>query len=171
MALEPVWKDHAVVLVADASSRLDFAPDEGLLRRLMRYVAIQGHQSLALRKRWLISSFLAGVMDGAYWGIRSARESYGLNDAAGYSKELAEDVIARIRTDLDAFSDAEAAVLENHGYLLADAAIQRHARGLLPASPPNLAVPHPNWSPAQRTEAEIRSALKDSGRRTLLGRR
>ena len=47
----------------------------------------------------------------------------------GYSKGFAMDVIANIRTDLDAFSEVEQAVLMNHGYALIDAAIRTHAGG------------------------------------------
>lgn len=74
--------------------------------------------------------------------------------------------VAGIRTDLDSFSDAEAAVLENHGYLLADAAVNRHVPALLPAAVPPLAVPHPGWMDEDRA----RAALKDSGLRKLFGR-
>jgi NTE family protein len=35
--------------------------------------------------------------------------------------------IARIRTDLDAFSPEEIGILENHGYLAADASVRLHA--------------------------------------------
>jgi hypothetical protein len=79
-------------------------------------------------------------------------------------------VIAEIRTDLDAFSDAEAAVLENHGYLLTEAALRRHVPSLLAASEAPPAVPHPEWFPPARTEAEIRAALLGSARRKVWGR-
>jgi hypothetical protein len=87
----------------------------------------------------------------------------------GYSEDLAKSVVADIRTDLDAFSDAEAAVLENHGYLMVDAAIRRHVGDLLPQVPaplPPLRIPKPEWMDEDR----VRRALKDSGRRTVLGR-
>jgi hypothetical protein len=58
-------------------------------------------------------------------------------------------------------------VLENHGYLMADAAIVRHVEALLPAPVPALSVPHPEWM----DEARVRAALRDSGRRRFLGRR
>jgi NTE family protein len=88
----------------------------------------------------------------------------------GYSEELAKSVIADIRTDLDAFSDAEAAVLENHGYLMADAAVRRHVEDLLPQAPapvPPLRIPQPDWMDEQR----VRRALEGSGRRKIFGRR
>ena len=68
LGLEPVWKNHATVLVSDGGAVFDSATDSGLLARIGRYVDIVGQQALALRKRWLISNFLDGTMDGAYWG-------------------------------------------------------------------------------------------------------
>jgi NTE family protein len=83
----------------------------------------------------------------------------------GYPLELVTDVIARVRTDLDAFSRAEMSVLENHGYLMAEAAIRRRSPHLIRAdSPP--AVPHPDWMNGQR----VRNALTGSDKRTFLGR-
>jgi NTE family protein len=79
---------------------------------------------------------------------------------------LIKNYIATIRTDLDSFSEAEAAVLENHGYWLADTAIQKHVHALMPATVPALNVPHPEWA---GSEDKIREALKDSSKRTLLG--
>jgi NTE family protein len=169
MGLEPVWKDHAVVLASDASSPMDFSSEQGFIWRLQRYVAIQAEQAHALRKRWLVSSFIDGVMDGAYWGISSARTSYDPKDNLGYPKELAKQKIACIRTDLDAFSDVEAAILENHGYLLADAAVRKHVPEL-PTSVPPLVLPHASWSMPVKHEDEIREALKASDRRKILGR-
>ena len=166
LALEAVWRTHAVVLVSDAGALFSPEGDRNLLWRLRRYAAIPENQAGALRKRWLISNFLADVMDGAYWGISSATTSYGLPDGSGYSKALAAEVIARVRTDMDAFSRAEIAVLENHGYLLADAALRRHVPALLPDHVPPAVVPHPAWLDETRAAA----ALRDSARRTLLGR-
>jgi hypothetical protein len=72
-----------------------------------------------------------------------------------------------VRTDLDSFGEAEQAILENHGYLLADAALRE--RGLATAGgietlPPD--PPHPGWM----SEARVREALAASGRRTRVGR-
>lgn len=164
MGLEPVWKDHAVVLVSDAGGLFTSQGDKGLLWRIPRYQAIQEQQSRALRRRWLISNFHLGALRGTYWATGGSRASYGL--AGGYSKDLARDVIAEIRTDLDAFSEAEAAVLENHAYLLADAAVRRHVPDLVPQSAPAPVPPHPDWL----DEGRVRVALATSGRRSLFGR-
>jgi NTE family protein len=169
MGLEPVWKNHAIVLVSDAGGLFTEESDRGLSWRVPRYQAIQERQSRALRKRWLIASFAEGTLEGAYWGVGGAAVQYA-PAAPGYSKALARDVIVQIRTDLDAFSDAEAAVLENHGYLVADAALRRHVPGLVPDPAPALEVPHPDWLPPARSEEEIRQALRDSGQRKTFGR-
>jgi NTE family protein len=165
LGLEPVWKSHRVVLVSDGGAVFGSASDAGLLQRLQRYVEILDHQALALRKRWLIANFLDRSMDGAYWGIGSAASSFAAG-GAGYSKQLAREVIAKVRTDLDAFSEAEAAVLENHGYAVAAAALPSHVPQLTMAGAPPPLPPHPDWM----DEAAVRIALGDSWRRRWLGR-
>jgi len=170
MGLEPVWKSHRYVLVSDAGGLFTNEADQGLLWRIPRYQGIQERQTRALRKRWLISNFERNDgqdLDGSYWAVGGGRASY--DREGGYSEELAKTVIADIRTDLDAFSDAEAAVLENHGYLMADAAISRYVEDLLPGSPapaPPLLIPHPEWMDEDR----VRAALKKSGSRKIFGR-
>jgi NTE family protein len=165
LGLEPVWKTHRTVLVSDGGAVFGSASDGGLLARIGRYVDIVDHQALALRKRWLISNFLDGTMAGTYWGIGSATGSYR-RGAAGYSKELAAEVIAGVRTDLDAFSTAEMAVLENHGYALADAAVATHLSDLVTPGAPAATAPHPDWT----DETRVRAALANSWKRKLLGR-
>ena len=164
MGLEPVWKSHEYVLVSDAGGLFTNEGDKGLLWRIPRYQGIQERQSRALRKRWLISNFILGEIKGTYWAVGGGVASYGFSN--GYSEDLAKDVIAEIRTDLDAFSDAEAAVLENHGYLMADAAIRKHADSLIQQPLPPVQIPHPDWMDERR----VREALKDSGKRRVLGR-
>lgn len=166
LALEPVWKKHETVLVSDGGGLFPFQSDRSLFRRLQRYTAIVENQARALRKRWLVASFQTGVLHGAYWGIGSARSRYDAKDTTGYSKDLAQTVIASIRTDMDAFSEAEAAVLENHGYLMADVAIGTHVKDLAGAPVPALAIPHPEWM----DEIRVRKALAGSSKRRLLGR-
>ncbi|MEJ2256265.1 MAG: patatin-like phospholipase family protein, partial [Woeseiaceae bacterium] len=81
---------------------------------------------------------------GAFWRLASrksnfcedcsdefAREVRELEqDWYGYPEDLQESHIGEIRTDMDSFTDAEAKILENHGYFMADLAIRRHARHL-----------------------------------------
>lgn len=163
LGLEPVWKNHAVVLVSDGGAPFDASADRGLIWRVERYAAIQGNQAHALRVRWLIADFEAGTLGGTYWGVSSAPTSYDPKATLGYSKALATEVIARIRTDLDAFSDAEACVLENHGYTLAETALRRHVPSLVGGDAPPARAPHAQWL----DEGKVREALRDSARTRL----
>ncbi len=98
--------------------------------------------------------------DGVGWEIGAAHPP-------GYDAALVREVIAAVRTDLDAFGDAEQAVLENHGYLLADAAVREHGgfgASWIEPLPPE--PPHPDWM----SERRVREALAASSRRTALGR-
>ena len=169
MALEPVWKNYAVVLVSEGGSTFDPGIDRGLLWRLSRYVEVQGRGGGAVRKRWLISSFLTGVMRGTYWGIGTDVADYE-PDAVGYPREITKSLIAEIRTDMDAFAEGERFILENHGYLLAEAAIRRYAAALLVGPMVPVATPHPEYFGSANL-ARVRTALEESGDRKLpLGR-
>ena len=168
LGLEPVWKSHATVLVSDGGATFDPEPDKGLFRRLKRYSDIIANQVGVLRKRWLISNFISEELAGTYWGIGSHVGNYGLPGHPGYSPALVDEIISEVRTDLDAFSEAEIRVLVNQGYLLADAAILKHQPQLIAVSPPpSLDIPYPEWM----DEAKVKAALKDSHKRKLLGRR
>ena len=160
LGLEPVWKNHAVVLVSDGGSTFDAGGDRGLFWRLSRYVEIQGAQVGAVRKRWLISNFVAGVLRGTYWGIGTEIENYETG-LAGYPPELVTSLISEVRTDLDRFEEGERFVLENHGYLLADAAIGRYASFLTNDGAPPPTPPHPEFmDPAVATAALAASARR-----------
>jgi NTE family protein len=164
LGLEPVWKDHRTVLVSDGGATFDFKPDAGLFSRLFRYTGIQGRQATAARKRWLISNFSAGILHGTFWGIGSAVANYD-QGAVGYDRDLVDRLISEVRTDLDCFSDAEAEVLINHGYLLTDVALRCHASQLID-QPAEAEVPFPELM----DPAKVNVALADSAKRKLLGR-
>jgi len=171
LGTEPVWKDHQLVIVSDGGGLFKGESDRGLVWRVQRYVAVVQNQARALRKRWLISNFKAGVMEGAYFGVGSARSRYGEGDSLGYSKDFAEDFIAEIRTDLDAFSEMEIGVLMNHGYLLADKAVTTHVgKQWLPSELPPLRVPHAKYLPPENPETDLAAVLIKSQKQTLLGR-
>jgi hypothetical protein len=109
----------------------------------------------------ILSGLAAGWEDCVEWELNSVAHP------PGYEPELVAEVIAAVRTDLDAFGEAEQAVLENHGYLLADAAVRRQGLavvgGVKPGAPQ---PPHPRWM----SERRVRKALVASARRTPVGR-
>jgi len=166
LGLEPVWKSHRSLLVSDGGGVFAQSGQGGVLWRVQRATQVIERQGRALRRRWLMAGF-GGAHDAlevAYWGIASATRA-GDDAATGYSAAVVSEVIGRVRTDLDAFSAAEQGVLENHGYLAAEASVRRRVPGLIRRDAP-LAVPHP----ALMDEATVRRELAGSHRRTLPGR-
>ena len=168
MGVEPVWRDHEAVLVSDASPTFKYAPAVfGLAWGGLRYAITLLEQSTDVRKRWLISSFLRGDLEGAYWGIGSLPTNYGHDSGLPvYSDSFIADFISQVRIDFDAFSPGEACVLENHGYLLAEIAMRRHAARLVQGAWPPPSVPHPEWM----DEDKARRALAESAKTKLFAR-
>jgi NTE family protein len=178
MGLEPVWKHWTHVLISDCGAPFDFRLDTTPLRRLLRYTAVVTNQTRALRLRLFFGDTNAGRYQGAYWSLTSgvkptsgggggdAAAAPADADYAGYSQALADDVLSKIRTDLDSFSEAEASVLENHGYFAAERSIRKHAPDLATADGVPARAPYPAWT----DEAKVRRELRDSARRFSLRR-
>jgi NTE family protein len=165
MGLDAVWQDHRTLLVSDGGAMFKAERDRGVVWRLMRYGDVRGNQGLRVRKRWLLSNFLLGEMDGMYWGISSAVEHYPVagERLIGYSAGLVDQCIEAIRTDLDVFSSAECSVLQNHGYTLANAAVRAH--GSADTSDVGSQWPYEDWA----RESAVRRDLAGSARFSLRG--
>ena len=173
MGLEPVWKDFANVIVSDGGKPFSFAKEPDAAQQLLRMHDVVANQAEALRKRWLIASYLRGDYHGTYFGIKNAVSDYVVNAGVGYSKALATNTISQIRTDMDEFSDDEIAVLENHGYTLADAAFRSHIAVSNDSVAP-LAPLANNWWPTPpgrlpQLESRLSAALSGSSQIRLLG--
>jgi hypothetical protein len=107
-----------------------------------------------------LSGLAAGWEECLEWALEIPVEG-------GYDERLVAETIAAVRTDLDAFGEAEQAVLENHGYLLADAALRRGPNAAAARLEPNPPLPpHPRWIDPER----VRAALGTSSRRLPIGR-
>ena len=157
LALEPVWKSHRTVLVSDGGGVFRARTERTVVGRMLRILAIATAGGQSLRTRWLHASFARGVVTGASWALDAVVD--------GCYPRRTTELINAVRTDLDAFSDAEQKILERHGYLVADATVRAHAPDLVaidaPSRPPHEDVADPTLADA---------ALADSARRTLLGR-
>lgn len=165
MGLEPLWKNAESLIVSDAGGTFEYSRNRGTLSDLKRYPDIMGNQARALRKRWLISSFITGDgpgglpgLSGTYFATTSDVTRYDPDSKLGYSSGVALK-IAQIRTDLDKFSDAEQAVLQNHGYLLCDIALKTHLPDLYRSAPP-LDIPFKEWMDEKKVLAAIRNSAK-----------
>src|SRR5262249_47064517 len=109
--VEPVWKDHKLLLVSDGGEVRQRRWSQSFLWPLRRSAEVVWNQAGDSQKRWLLTNFLLREMRGAYWAIDSSpahsHEPATSSRLPGYSLSLARDVIATIRTDYDAFSEAE----------------------------------------------------------------
>lgn len=188
LGVEPIWKSHAVVLVSDGSGLFQGEADSGVFWRVRRYQGVQEEQARRLRRRALRIGWKKGTMAGASWsvgGVRGWGDRFGPRERTGslamtdsgdgvaaarsYSLAFAREVLAKIRTDLDAFSDVEAGVLMNHGYLSCAAAMATRVASVGRAGGPVVA-PFPSLLPPNTDEAGLRVALAESGKRKTLGR-
>jgi NTE family protein len=158
MGLEPVWKNHSTIIVSDGGASFQFQLSRTPMRRLLYYNGIIGDQASKVRRRWLMPLYLEEKIEGAFWSVSSAVDNYDPG-APGYSTKFAKGLIGRIRTDMDAFSEGEAKVLENHGFTLADVALRCHTPRLLTTADP-LHEPHPDWINEKRASAVLRYSHK-----------
>ena len=78
LGLEPIWKDHGIVLCSDGGALFHVGGDTGFVWEVDRFISIPENQALAVRKRWLISNFAAKRLVGTYWGIGSTAYDYGV---------------------------------------------------------------------------------------------
>jgi len=152
MGLEPAWKSHETVLVSDGGTPFAVAARARafLVFRLWRSYQVIANQSQAVRKRWLIASFLEKTYRGAYWGLGTDIVEYvakGHPTLPGYTGVVL-DALRTVRTDLDHFRPDEQSVLVNHGWCLANAAMARWGQGLgtapHAATPPAPELLHPD---------------------------
>jgi len=169
LGLEPVRNGYDYVLVSDAGHPLiqEEMPELGPYARVTRSLDITANQVGAQRRRWLIEALESKDinLDGAYWGLRSRVANFGIAGAPSYGDDVLP-LIEQIRTDLDPFTDGEIGVLVNHGYALANVALQRWTRPLLPERIPKFAWPFPDFvdddaALAAVNESSERGILRD----------
>src|SRR5216684_529539 len=117
MGLETVWKRLKTLLVSDAGAPFDYGGMQGKdwPRQTLRVIDVFSHQAWSLRTSLLVRMYRGQERTGAYWGIGSPLARYStapsLPVPAGVTRQ-----IAKIRTRLNPFSDAEQCTLINWGY-------------------------------------------------------
>ncbi|MGN6634750.1 MAG: patatin-like phospholipase family protein [Oryzihumus sp.] len=157
LGLEPVWRNHATVLVSDGGAVFRARAERTVWGRLMRVLGVATGGGTSVRLRWLHASFARDVMSGSTWGLDTVVPQ-------GYPAPVVE-LINAVRTDLDAFTRDEQRVLERHGYLVADHVVRQYVPSAVRIDAP-LDPPHPRVADPD----VARRALRGSARRALLGR-
>lgn len=171
LGLEAVWRDHDIILVSDGGAPMlpDAVPRfRSLYGRTIGSSDLNDQMGRLARRRWFIMNLQAGLFRGAYWGIGNATQDHNAANRYGYPRELVESRIARIRTDLDAFSRAEQEVLENHGYTCAFASAIQWAHGALGLSRTATCPPPPHSDAVRWDFSTVDDVLRDSHRRVRL---
>jgi NTE family protein len=165
LAVEPVWRTYNALLVSDAGNLFESIPKSGqaLITRLKRVVDISMEQVAGVRKRWLVNEFIGTRRTGAIWTLHTRLEDFPLRNLPGYGID-ARRLLHQVRTDLNAFSEGEIACLVNHGYTLANAALQSHAISLCPNPSAPFRWPHDDWS----DDGKLKSSLIGSNQRRIL---
>jgi NTE family protein len=127
LGLETVWKRFETILVSDAGGQMAADPKVGgnWASQGLRATSVIDNQVRSLRKRQVIDSFVDGTRTGAYWGIRSNIENFGLPDALPCPHDKTLE-LAKTATRLKELSDTRQKKLINWGYAVCDAAIRRH---------------------------------------------
>jgi predicted acylesterase/phospholipase RssA len=129
------------VIVANASGMLEYKDKDFSARAaIMRELAIQYRQVLALRTRWLRATLDHQPGVGIYMAVKDK-----LQHESALPGELVEP-LALLRTDLDRFDKTEADLLSYHAYWTL------HVR--LAANRPELAVSNPSWTEYAGREPE-----------------
>lgn len=136
LGLETAWKQLDTILTSDAGAPFSYGPEQGTdwLRQSLRVLDIATNQARALRKRLLIGLLTRGERKGAYWGIMTEIRRYGLTDSLPVP-EATTATLARVRTRLNPFTEAEQGSLINWGYAIADAAMRKWVEPTAPPPP------------------------------------
>jgi NTE family protein len=127
LGLETVWRRYTTVIASDAGEPFAYRWSEGTdwLRHGLRVITVLQRQALALRRGELVGRFRTGALDGAYLGIGTPLRTGAPPGALPVPPETTER-LARIRTRLDAFSEAEQCALLNWGYARCDASVRAY---------------------------------------------
>jgi NTE family protein len=137
------------------------------LRRLLRYTSVVMNQAQSLRKRMLVGDFFDNKYQGTYWSIKGDNKG---SELIGYSEDIVHRRITEVRTDLDAFTEGEQRVLENHGYAQSSHRLERYASQLMAPDTKTAELPHAEYLDEQRVDRALRHSHKRVSLARLLGR-
>jgi NTE family protein len=127
LGLETSWKRYKTIFVSDAGGvyGAEEDPKRDWISHTKRVMDLIDNQVRALRKRLVVQSFVNGERTGAYWGIWTDINNYGLPDALPCPKERTQN-LANTPTRLESMDSDLQQGLINWGYAVCDAAIRKH---------------------------------------------
>jgi NTE family protein len=127
LGLESAWKRYKTILVSDAGGvyGTEEYPRRDWISHTKRVMDLLDNQVRALRKRQVVQSFVDGERTGAYWGIWTDIDNYGLSDSLSCPKGRTQK-LANTPTRLECMRPDLQEALINWGYAVCDAAIRKH---------------------------------------------
>ncbi len=141
LGLETVWRRRTTLLVSDAGAPFHYEAAQGRdwFQQSLRALDIATNQARGMRKRVLVDLYTTKQRTGAYWGIMTPIARYSAAQTLPVPPDRTEE-LARIRTRLNPFTQAEQESLINWGYAVCDAAVRTYFNQ---QAPPPLAWPYP----------------------------
>jgi NTE family protein len=126
LGLETAWKRYDTLWVSDGGGMYaaEADPKRDWLGHTHRVMQLMDNQVRSLRKRQLMGSYHDKIRKGAYWGIWSDINEYGLSDALPCSA-VKTQAIAATATRLKALEAASQERIINWGYAVCDAAMRK----------------------------------------------
>ncbi|HUB07455.1 MAG TPA: patatin-like phospholipase family protein [Myxococcales bacterium] len=135
LGLEAVWTTCREVLISDAGGAMGAQrrPSSLWPLQLLRVLHVIDNQVRALRKQQAVQSYIEGRRTGAYWGIRSDVEDFGLADPIASPTVAQVRALAGVPTRLAALAGPTQERLVNWGYTICDTALRAHVAPGTPA--------------------------------------
>jgi NTE family protein len=142
LGLETAWKRYRTVLVSNGGGKTqaDPAPRSDWARHSIRVNDLMDNQVRSLRVRQVIDAYRKGDRQGAYWGIRTCIDDYGLPDAIACPEDKTS-ALANVATRLQKMDPLTQERLVNWGYAVCDAAMRKHVE---PAAAGPKGLPYPS---------------------------
>jgi NTE family protein len=110
-------------------------PKHDWARQAYRVLGVIDTQVRNLRKRQVVSGYLNGDRDGAYWGVRSHIGDYGPPAGTLPCPDESALRLAKTATRLKQMDDTLQEQLVNWGYAICDAGMRRWVEPAAPAPP------------------------------------
>jgi NTE family protein len=128
LGLETAWKRYRTVLVSDGGGKLSPEPEpkQDWARHAYRVLNLVDSQVRSLRKRQIMAAFTQSTEhNGAYWGIFTNIQDYGLSDVLDCPPARATR-LAETPTRLKRLDPEHQEKLINWGYAVSDAALRAY---------------------------------------------
>ena len=128
LGLDAVWTTCRQVLISDAGGHTAAVRRPHALwpLQLLRVLHVIDNQVRDLRKRQAVQSYIEGHRTGAYWGIRSHVQDFGLSDPLASPSQAQVRTLAGVPTRLAALGAVTQERLINWGYVMCDTALRAH---------------------------------------------